>query len=691
MKQGLILPIFLLQYLISFTQYEHISAAFEQQMEFQADDEAPGDAYLDVLQYYSRHPLNLNKAEADDLKELLLFSDLQIEHLIRYRMLFGKLLNIYELQAVPLWNLNLIKQVLPYITVKDDTDILENFKQQRINGTQRLTIKSSMVLEKAKGFQRRVADSVQDNQYLGSRNRLNVRYTYKYKNLLQWGLLADKDAGEQLFSGKQTSGFDFYSLHFFVRKTGIIKALALGDYSVNMGQGLIQWQSLAFKKNANITAVKRQSPVLRPYTSSGEFNFHRGAGITLERKKWEITGFLSNRKHSSNAGIDSLSRKEYVSSLISNGYHRTHNELADKNNIRQITYGGCLRYSTGLLQVAMNMVNYTFSRPLQKKDQPYNLFALKGSSMANYSVDYNYTYRNLHFFGEAAMDKYGNKALLHGLMISPDQFVNAAIVHRAIDKRYLSLYSNAFTENIMPVNEKGLYAGISVAPSALIQMEAYMDVFHFPWLKYRVDAPSSGKEYFIQLTYTPAKNAEIYTRFKSELKPLNRSGSDLTMRVVDPVLKQNWRIHAVIPLNRNILIRNRCEVMWYDKHGQNKEQGFLLFSDIIYKPPLQSISATMRLLYFETEGYNSRMYAFENDVLSDYSVPAIFDKGLRYYVNFKWDMSQTWKRTNKTPGVEFAAGLAQTVYRDKATIGSGLDKIRGNKKTEVKFQLLITL
>ncbi len=687
MKQGLILPIFLLQYLICFTQYEHLSA-FEQQIEFQADNDVPGDAYLDVLQYYTKHPLNLNKAKADDLKELLLLSDLQIEHLMRYRLLFGKLLNIYELQAVPLWNPNLIKQVLPYITVKDDTDVIKNFKQQA-DGTQRLSIRSSMVLEKARGFQRR-ADTVQSNHYLGSRNRLNVRYTFKYKNLLQWGLLADKDAGEQLFSGKQKSGFDFYSLHFFVRKTGIIKALALGDYAVNMGQGLIHWQSLAFKKNADITAVKRQSPVLRPYTSSGEFNFHRGAGITLERKKWELTGFLSNRKHSSNAATDSLSREEYVSSLISNGYHRTHNELADKKNIRQMTYGGCLKYSSGLLQVAMNTVNYTFSSPLQKQDQPYNLFAVKGSSMANYSLNYNYTYKNLHFFGEAALDKYGNKALLHGLMISPDQFINAAIVHRTIHKRYQSLYSNAFTENTMPVNEKGLYAGISVMPSPSIRIEAYMDVFHFPWLKYRVDAPSSGKEYFIQLNYIPAKNTEIYTRFKSELKPANRSGSDLTMRIVDPVLKQNWRIHVSLPLNRSIKIRNRCEVMWYDRYGPNREQGFLLYSDILYKPPLKSISATMRLLYFETEGYNSRMYAFENDVLSDYSVPAIFDKGFRYYINFKWDISAASKRINQATKVEVAAGFAQTLYKNKSSIGSGLDEINGNRKSELKVQLLIS-
>ncbi|MBL0144814.1 MAG: hypothetical protein IPP48_02690 [Chitinophagaceae bacterium] len=61
-------------------------------------------------------------------------------------------------------------------------------------------------------------------------------------------MLGEKDAGEQFFKGNQKQGFDFYSTHLFARNIGIVKALALGDFTVNMGQGLTQWQSLAFKK-----------------------------------------------------------------------------------------------------------------------------------------------------------------------------------------------------------------------------------------------------------------------------------------------------------------------------------------------------------------------------------------------------------------------------------------------------------
>ncbi len=38
---------------------------------------------------------------------------LQIDALLRYRKLLGKLVSVQELQAVPGWNLETIRQVLP--------------------------------------------------------------------------------------------------------------------------------------------------------------------------------------------------------------------------------------------------------------------------------------------------------------------------------------------------------------------------------------------------------------------------------------------------------------------------------------------------------------------------------------------------------------------------------------------------
>src|SRR4051794_36580585 len=70
-----------------------------------ADVETEDDSYLQELAQYTRHPLNLNTADEVQLQELKLISPIQIRNLFRYRQLLGNLVNIYELQAVPGWNI----------------------------------------------------------------------------------------------------------------------------------------------------------------------------------------------------------------------------------------------------------------------------------------------------------------------------------------------------------------------------------------------------------------------------------------------------------------------------------------------------------------------------------------------------------------------------------------------------------
>src|SRR5690606_24397385 len=108
---------------------------------------------------------------------------------------------------------------------------------------------------------------------------------------VQYGITGEKDAGEPFAFNGQQYAFDFTSVHFFVREKGPVRAFALGDFTINLGQGLIHWQSLAFKKSSAVTDIKRQSEVMRPYHSSGEFNFMRGVGLTLRKNFWEATIF----------------------------------------------------------------------------------------------------------------------------------------------------------------------------------------------------------------------------------------------------------------------------------------------------------------------------------------------------------------------------------------------------------------
>ncbi|MFY7840012.1 MAG: ComEA family DNA-binding protein, partial [Lacibacter sp.] len=339
--------------------------------------ETEDDSYQQSLQQYLRNKLNLNTATETELKEFPFLSPLQIASFFTYRKLFGKFINVYELQAIPTWNYELIQKMLPYITVGPALSLKEDIGARLKGGEHTILSRITYVLEEAEGFKRR-RDSAVTSYYPGSRERILLRYKYNYKNLLQYGITAEKDPGEQWFKGAQKNGFDYYSAHLFIRNAGIIKSFALGDFTVNMGQGLIQWQSLAFKKSVDVLNTKRQASILRPFNSTNEYFFNRGAGITLEKDHFQLTGFASFRKVSGNLTVDTVRSEDYFTSLITSGLNRTPNEQADKNAVQMNSYGGNISYNNGAFHIGANAVHFQFNRPFVRDDQPYNNFAFRG-------------------------------------------------------------------------------------------------------------------------------------------------------------------------------------------------------------------------------------------------------------------------------------------------------------------------
>ena len=87
--------------------------------EIQSDQVPYEDLYETLLQYYQT-PVNLNAASREELRALLLLSETQITSLLQHREATGPLLSLYELQAVPGWDLRTIYRVLPFVTVQAD-------------------------------------------------------------------------------------------------------------------------------------------------------------------------------------------------------------------------------------------------------------------------------------------------------------------------------------------------------------------------------------------------------------------------------------------------------------------------------------------------------------------------------------------------------------------------------------------
>lgn len=642
----------------------------EQQLEALTEvmqEDLEDDTYLQQLAYFQRHPININTVMAEDLQLFKILTPLQIQSLLAYRKLLGPFIDLHELQAVPYWDVTTIQKMLPFVSIKGA--FIKSWRAQLKEGEHLLLARHSRILQQQKGYQQSL-----ENGYAGSRDKMLLRYKYQFNNLLQYGAVAEKDAGERFLKTFKIP-FDFTSFHFFVRNRGGLKALAIGDFTINMGQGLVQWQALAFKKSSEVLSIVRQSPVIRPYHGAGEFYFNRGVGATFQKGACEATLFASHRKLTANLERDSGSLF-HITSFNTSGLHRTKAEIAKRHNTEQWSYGGNLTYATTVFKVGLNAVQHHFTMPLLRRQELYNLYAIKGNRWSNASLDYTYTYKNVFLFGEAAIDQKGSQAFLQGALASLHPKVDLALLYRKILPAYQTLYGNAFTESNLPTNENGFYTGLVIRPQPGWQVQAYADHYRFPWLRSRLDAPGGGNDYFVQVTLAPNKVWEAYARWRSETKTGNKRDAMGVMNTIAAFPRNTLRFHFSYKLSSSLTVRTRVESVWYDTKSTAGEKGILVYTEGLYKPS-QRLNLNGRLQYFNTAGFNSRIYVYESDVLYGYSIPFFSGKGFRMYGNVSYDFSKRftlWLR------------LAHTVYTDRQPVGTGLEQSNSHQRSEIKVQ-----
>ncbi len=563
------------------------------------------DEYLlQWMEMLARDPLNINDPKIG-VAELSFLPPHLAANLIAYRGAMGLFLSIYELQAVPGFTVDIIKQVLPFIVVKDITTSSEKFLRRFTGGNHSLVSRPTFP------------------------SKVYNRYKYQYNHLLQWGILTEKDQGE-------ASLIDFYSMHLYTADIGIIKSLVIGDYVINMGQGLIHWQSQAFKKTSSVLNIKRQSPVIRPYHSAGEYNFQRGAAVTLQRGAWEATIFASFRRLSGSLAFNEQGDR-IISSINTSGLHRTATERNNKNNILLQSYGIACKNIFPKGHIGINSAMYIYSLPLQRRNDPYNIYAVAGKQWNAVSADYSFTHNNLHIFGEVAFanEKAG---MLKGIIASLHSTIDIAMLYRKMPKGFQSVYGNAFTENTLPVNEEGQYLGVAIRPHRYWKLDFYIDCFRFPWLKYRVHAPTMGYQYFTQVTWKPDKRVELYGQLRIKSKALNESGH--VFAYPQYYIQKNLRTHLSFQATPALQFRSRLEVCYLARGiNTDPETGFLVYGEIHIKLPGSPASGNFRIQVFESDSYDTRIYAYEQDVLYTSSIPFFYRKGMRLYGNFKWKYS----------------------------------------------------
>ena len=644
------------------------------------------DTEFESLQDFIRHPININKATQSDFEQLKLLTPEQIIAILKHRNQQGLYFTLYELQSV--LELTTIQRILPFITVDNDlNDYQLPLNQWFKRGKNDVFVRIDRRLEKSKGYKK---DGATEGVYLGDANKLYARYRYSFGNKLSYGMTLEKDAGER-FNPK----LDFVSFHFQINNMYKgLKTLCLGDYSVSLGQGLIHENGFNLGKSALVLSTEKIAPPVKRYSSSNEANFLRGAAAHFDlsslfggkRGNTEGVLFASYRQRDGNLikplTIDSSDNALIISALQSVGFHRTRAEIEDKNAVNLLTLGGRIFHTIRRGSIALNTVFNQFDKAIQPRDEPYNRHAFKGKNLLNISTDYKWTYKNVHLFGETALSDNLAYATLNGLILGLDKRLSFSALHRFFSLKYQALNAQPFSESSKINDENGLYIGLEYKLSKRFIISAYADFWQHQWWRFRVDAPSNGHEYFVKSAFK-FKNTEGYIQLKTKTKQENTTRPDSAKinQIMDKT-KAQMRFHFQNKLTKHLTLRNRLELSAYQDEQQSK--GFVIWQDIIWKGTLTAkrtddpLSITSRLAFFDTDNYQSAIYAFENDLMYNFNVQPYYYRGTRFYINVGYHF-------NKNMLLE--CRLARTHLTNKNTIGSGLDEIKGNHRTDVKVQV----
>ena len=644
---------------------------------------------VEILESLAAHPLNLNNASTDELRQLFMLSEWQIIQLIDHIDRHGKLISIYELQSIEGFSTSDIRAIRPFVIVSDEVP-RRHFTRSAImeDGENVLFLRYQQLLEQQKGFSNISPGELLANpnaRYPGSPLRLYARYRFTWYQNISIGVTAEKDPGEEFFRGSQPRGFDFYSAHLFLRDLGRISAIAIGDFQAQFGQGLVFWSGMGFGKSSEGIGIKKNGAGLRPYTSVDENNFLRGSGIAIQAGPIELTVFYSSKQRDATVSqTDSLTGKPLViTSLQQSGLHRTPRELEGKNAVQEKVCGSNITFRHNTLKLGLTGYFYRLGAEYQRNLSFYNQFDFSSNRWYAAGVDYSYLKRNMHFFGEVAIGINRKTAFLNGIMISLHRQFSVALIHRHYDPAYRSPFAAAFGEHSGVANEKGVYAGFRWQLSPRLTMHAYADHFAFPWMKFRTYMPTRGTDYQMNLDFEPSRETSISFRYRHRVKPMNSTpGTSNTLhrnhiRLVEEVSRTQLRLSLSYHVAPSLNLRSRMEFTTHTQ-GNEKESGFLLYQDILYRNPGHPLALTFRVALFDTDGFNSRIYAYEHDVLYAFSFPFYSDQGLRAYVVTRWRLHRN---------IDLYARLARTFYTNRQYSGSGLDRIEGPTRTEIKAQV----
>lgn len=634
------------------------------------DGESPqlSEERMDALRNIYDNKINVNTASREELLALPFLSEQQAANIVDYARRHGPILSPGELALIPQIDFQTRFLLTAFLSCEAPTTSADNSVARLLGGRHTIAANYSTPLYRAEGYKTR--SSLKESQkYLGDKTHTAAKYAYNYNGELLFGLTTEKDAGEP-FACRGNNLMDSYSFYVFRKQRNGRYSFAVGDFRIHLGEGLTVGNMFFSGKKGVLSNYYRSRNAISPHTSYSERDYFRGAAGSIRLGGFTATAFAS---YQANDAV--LTDSGGVSSIASNGYHRTSIEMQRRGNLHDFTAGADISYGIPIITVGLSATATNYTKPLSPRRAEYNRYAMRGKDFHAAALHYAFKLKDFSSRGEGAVSETGALAFINTVRWKLSNRLSLVSVQRSYSMKYSQPYAESFRSSGRTSNEQGIYAGFSTRPTRTITVNGYADFFRCPWPSYRYRAPIDGHE-----LYAEARLQRNSWFVAADLKLTKRKSDNSQFR--DDTISTSRQLAR---LRYGLTLRNFSSISFLSfttaKAGPTTHHGWAIGQRATLSAGNAKVAASVN--YFDARNYAARIFTYENSVRYIYNnfVP-LYGRGFRAAATASIKL---WHI------VELYAKYGITHYFDRHSTGSGAAAVNSRTQSSIAFCMITTI
>jgi hypothetical protein len=576
-------------------------------------DEFGAEAILEHLAELTVQPVMINSGDEEEISRLFFLTDFQVKVLADYVIKSGSIVSVYEIALLTGFDSSTARLMAPYVSLASPAS------QGSTGGGFTSVIATAMA-------------RLPSGDTPGTEVRSVLRLRHKGKTI-SYGLTAENDPGEP-FTFNGAYGPDFLSGHIMYQGGGLSDRIIAGDYSLRFGEGLL-FNSNAWQRSGLLSpSFMTGRTVVSPYVSTEENNFFRGVAGVLGNLTRGIVLFASSNAIDARRASGVSDSQVYITNLVKGGLHDTESGKSARNSLTENIAGMHIAAGTNIVRGGITASFTHFSLPfLADSTDAKTHFNFRGDHLLNLGADLKAGTGRILFFSEAGCSFPGSWAVTGGIRATPSSRVTINLTGRYYSPDYYTFHASACRSGSATSNETGVSGNIHIEAARHLFLTMGADIYSIPWLRYRSSAPSTGSAFEFRSEYIPSENIILrlsYTAHDREYD-IHRGlpGVAATQR------EKREQLTAMFGYSPSGAVTITTRAGFCRLSGQ-EDKGYMLCQDLSVSVRPLPLKVWLRYALWSSDDYNTRLYAWENDMLYSFSIPAFYGEGSRAALMVSW-------------------------------------------------------